>query len=84
MKCTYCDREATHECDFILDMRCMPMKTCDRPLCEEHRTETGRLFFCGKDGGIDTRDMCPSHAGIPGGYKPRRNAAKTSGRGRAA
>jgi hypothetical protein len=47
------------------------MKTCDRPLCAEHRHQIGTVFFDGTDsagrrkGWTDSRDLCPGHAQGP-------------------
>lgn len=40
-----------------------PFFTCDRPLCDQHSTEVGRLFWSGEGtGGVDSFDRCPDHA----------------------
>ena len=58
-------------------------ETCDRALCEEHRVQVGVTFWCGKlpDAGVESVDMCPGHAGVPNGHKPRHGRV---GGGRAA
>lgn len=41
----------------------VPTSTCDRPMCKECAySPDGPIFFCGKDGGIETRDYCPECA----------------------
>lgn len=65
--CAYCDRPAEYFCDYITDPR--TDRTCDKPLCEEHRTRVGGGMICGrgKRGGCQpfTIDYCPGHAGMP-------------------
>jgi len=61
------------------------METCDRPLCEIHRHFVGNVFYDGdaKHTFMDSRDMCPGHAGIPGGHKPPPGwAGRANGPGR--
>ena len=36
--------------------------TCDRPLCDEHALFRGNIFFCGKEGSVETVDRCHEHA----------------------
>ena len=76
-RCYYCRRQAVYLCDFVLtgpaerqkmqsagmtgDEMLSATRTCDRPLCQEHRVNLGQVFFCGKDGGIVTEDYCPGH-----------------------
>lgn len=43
--------------------------TCDAPLCESCTKQIGMRFACGKDGGHDSVDRCPQHAGTPGGER---------------
>jgi len=60
---------ACHECGRVADYLCdglvlTPFGTfreerCDRKLCDDCRHEASRVFFCGKDGGIESRDWCP-------------------------
>ena len=36
---------------------------CDAPMCKECAfTPDGPIFFCGEDGGVETRDYCPECA----------------------
>jgi hypothetical protein len=37
--------------------------TCDRPLCDACAIHQGNMFLCGKEGGIESIDHCPEHAG---------------------
>ena len=66
-KCAYCHRQARHLCDYPIDS--VTGKTCDKPLCEEHRVQVGSSFLCrrgrGKGCHFDTIDRCPGHAGMP-------------------
>jgi hypothetical protein len=66
--CHYCDRPAAYLCDFLL----RGGRTCDRPLCEAHRHFRGAVFFCGEEGGLDSRDFCPGHARGPEFQPPYR------------
>jgi len=86
--CFYCDQPAEYFCDFMmddpiearrdamregLDPETVEVPTCDRPLCEAHRTHKGTKFFCGKAGWIETEDFCPQHAPFPMRFRPRYN-----------
>lgn len=69
--------------DVVIHPTNLCVETCDRPLCDRHRVQVGVIFFCGDKSvaGGDTRDMCPGHARVPDGHKPRHGVA---GGGRAA
>jgi hypothetical protein len=60
------------------------VQTCDRPLCEVHRKHVGNTFYDGdkKHTFVDSRDLCPGHVNVPGGYKPK--FERPCGGGRAA
>lgn len=64
----------------LLNPKDLDMKTCDRPLCEDHCTNRGGTFYCGEESEYVTHDFCPGHAHGPD-HKPRPNKA---GGGRAA
>lgn len=36
--------------------------TCDRPLCRGCAIHVGTMFFCGKEGGMESDDRCAEHA----------------------
>lgn len=68
-KCHYCDQPAVKLCDEIVGQPWPGhQRTCDRPLCRDHTTQTGRvhLNFGGGRGGWDSIDKCPEHAGKRG------------------
>lgn len=66
ISCFYCESLAEYLCDFGMDGG-----TCDRPLCDSHRCQTGVVFLSGPDAGVDTIDLCPGHTPVPNGHKPR-------------
>ncbi|MBZ7262438.1 hypothetical protein FMK81_13055 [Klebsiella oxytoca] len=68
--CMFCGEPATLLCDGIIGwdadedqngiiMNCRGMFTCDAPMCRKCATWHGNIFFRGKAGGADTRDLCP-------------------------
>ena len=59
--------------NVLLNPKEVYLQTCDRPLCEHHRTQVGTMFFCGShpDAGMESVDMCPGHANVPGGHRPK-------------
>ena len=64
--CSYCSQQAERLCDYMIGRMVFTQQpvTCDRPLCGDHATQTGTLFFCGKPPvrGVETIDYCPQHA----------------------
>lgn len=48
---------------FLCDHRGDDGSTCDRPLCGQHASRQGTIFFDGAKSGVDTIDYCPHHAG---------------------
>jgi hypothetical protein len=72
--CAVCGDPAPFLCDFVLGGHphqddpsvCTtdkPLHTCDTPLCEKHRTQTGSVHYKMSGGGMfDSVDMCPIHA----------------------
>ncbi len=59
-KCHYCDRVAVVLCDYLsVDP---PNKTCDRPVCNEHRMKMGHFCYRTKNKSrSDTIDYCKEH-----------------------
>lgn len=61
---------------WLLNPKEVHLVTCDRPLCEEHRTQKGTIFCCGELGSIGSVDCCPGHANVPSGRKPPFNPVR--------
>ena len=68
--CMFCGEPATLLCDGIIGWdadenedgqmyECRGMFTCDAPMCRSCATWQGNIFFRGKAGHADTRDLCP-------------------------
>lgn len=58
-----CGKAATALCDFTLPRRRgTESRTCDKPLCDDCRTQVGATFGSGEEGFADSLDYCPAHA----------------------
>lgn len=68
--CMFCGEPATLLCDGIIGwdadedtngviQNCKGMFTCDAPMCRSCATWKHNIFFSGKGGFADTRDLCP-------------------------
>lgn len=68
--CMLCGAPATLLCDGLIGWdadedehgkmsKCRGMFTCDAPMCQNCATWHGNIFFKGKAGGMDTKDLCP-------------------------
>lgn len=64
-KCFYCDRVAVVLCDFLAEATAdaAQTRTCDRPVCNEHRKKVGHFCYRRKNKkASDTIDYCKEHA----------------------
>jgi len=65
-KCRWCEKPGEYLCDFPVDPK--SGKTCDAPMCEDHRTVISSGIMCsrrrGKKGGCRpfSIDHCPDHS----------------------
>ncbi len=69
-QCQWCNKPATKLCDFVIG-KGQAGRTCDRPLCEDHATNLGNVFYASHEAGheIDTTDYCPVHAHMAAKWK---------------
>jgi len=76
-KCAFCSNMAELYCDYIIGSSAwvfysgqrriylnVPPERCDAPICTDCGTNGGIIFYCGKDGSIETKDYCPVHTNI--------------------